>query len=193
MSGRTQKQWDEQCQSALDSSRAKGLDYVAIPLTQEQRTLVGVEDYELVRDTGPWYATWAPSTKGFYAKGRIEGKLTYLHRVIVNPRDDEDVDHIDHNTLDNRRLNLRVATVAQNQGNQRPRKGASSKYKGVYWNKIASKWQAYIKAGGIQQTLGYFDCEEEAARAYNAAALETFGEFAKLNGVEKRKEPHDQE
>ena len=91
------------------------------------------------------------------------------------------IDHINHNGLDNRRSNLRLATPAQNAANKRPIKGAASRYKGVVWNKQIRRWAAGIKVDYQHRHLGYFRDEVSAAEAYDAAARESFGEFAYLN------------
>ena len=88
------------------------------------------------------------------------------------------VDHVNHDGLDNRRANLRVGTQSQNLGNMRPRGGAS-KYKGV--SRSDGKWMARIQVAGKRKNLGRFATEEDAARAYDEAALAAWGEFALLN------------
>lgn len=88
------------------------------------------------------------------------------------------VDHANGNGLDNQRSNLRPTTTAQNNHNQRPRFGTSSRYKGVTWHKRARKWQASIKVDDRSHYLGLFASEEEAAAAYAAAALKIQGEYA---------------
>lgn len=93
------------------------------------------------------------------------------------------VDHADHDGLNNQRSNLRAADTAQNNYNQRPRIGTASRYKGVTWHKKVRKWQATIKLGGRCVYLGVYTSEEDAARAYDVAALEAYGERAYLNGV----------
>ena len=94
-----------------------------------------------------------------------------------------DVDHINHQTLDNQRANLRVCTRSQNMMNMRKRPGCSSRFKGVCWNKANDNWIAYIMVNYCQKTIGYFDDEVDAARAYNAEARIKFREFALLNDV----------
>lgn len=113
----------------------------------------------------------------------INGRMVQrrFHRVIMSAPSGMQVDHINGNTLDNRRCNLRICTSAENGRNRKPRKGGSSGYKGVCWNKPAQKWQARIMVGGKSISLGYFDDEVEAARAYDAAACEFHGDFARLN------------
>lgn len=93
-----------------------------------------------------------------------------------------ETDHADGNGLNNRRSNLRAATSGQNSANQRKRSTpTSSRHKGVSWHRRAGKWQAYVNVNGRAKCLGYFDDEEDAARAYDRAALEAWGEFARLN------------
>ena len=106
-------------------------------------------------------------------------RIMYMHKLITGwPR----TDHKNHNGLDNRRENLRPATHTQNQQNTRPRViVGTSRYKGVCWSKRERKWRAVIKFAGVQRHLGYFADEEDAARAYDAAARKYHGEFACLN------------
>jgi hypothetical protein len=99
-----------------------------------------------------------------------------LHRLIMGAKRGELVDHINGDTLDNRRSNLRFATKAENSRNARI-KGGSSRFKGVSFN----GWAAHIRVDGKLKHLGRFATEEEAARAYNEAAIRHFGEFARLN------------
>ena len=116
--------------------------------------------------------------------GRISGRTQncemQLHRYLLRPPRNMDVDHLNHNGLDCRRSNIRICTTAQNICNQLPR-GGSSKYKGVSWHKQGKSWVAGIKSNGKRQHLGCFSDELEAAKAYDEKALELFGEFALTN------------
>jgi len=116
------------------------------------------------------------------------GKLELLHRVVLarelgrELRPGEQVDHIDRNTVDDRIENLRLATSSQNQANRSKPKGTySSEYKGVHWYKRTKKWMARIMVNQKSIHLGYFTDEMDAASAYDEAAMEHFGDFAKLN------------
>ena len=112
---------------------------------------------------------------------------TRLHRVAwflhydVWPK--KYLDHINNVRDDNRIVNLREATSFENQGNQKVREGGSSRYKGVSWNKKSCKWVAQIRKNSKVIHLGYYHNEEEAALTYNKAALEYFGEYAKINEI----------
>lgn len=113
----------------------------------------------------------------------VHCKLGLMHRIFLNCPKGLLVDHRNHNTLDNRKENLRIATRAQNMWNRKNTCG-SSKYKGVYWHKSSKKWQcaAYLDNKGI--FIGTYETEELAAKAYNIKALELYGEFACLNIIE---------
>lgn len=102
-----------------------------------------------------------------------------MHMMLTGWRE---TDHRNGNGLDNRRKNLRPCTHAQNCRNAKPR-SVSSKYKGVGWSRVHNKWRARIRVDGILKSLGVFTEEAQAARAYDRAAAEYFGEFARLNGV----------
>lgn len=90
-------------------------------------------------------------------------------------------DHVNGDGLDNRRVNLREATTAQNGQNRGPQANNTSGLKGVSWHKLSGKWNASIKASGKRMNLGYFTSKIAAAEAYDAAAREYHGVFAYLN------------
>jgi len=110
-----------------------------------------------------------------------------MHRLITNAKPGEIIDHINRNSLDNRKCNLRKCSNSQNQWNTVKQKNNKSGFKGVYWNKEKEKWQAQISFGkdavGKQVTfyLGRFDNVLEAAAAYDKKAKELHGKFARLN------------
>lgn len=120
-----------------------------------------------------------------YARGRVlqGGRVVdiSMHRFIMEAPAGMDVDHVDHDGLNNRRSNLRMATRSQNIANMLPERGASSAYKGVCWDAARGRWKAQIRHGVARRQIGRFNSEIEAALAYDAAARETFGEFALVN------------
>lgn len=166
-----------------------------IHLTQNKVALVDGIDYEVASKIR-WYAWFNPSTHSFYAVVSIQKdnkkKTTYLHRLLMNPPKGKVVDHINKNTLDNRRKNLRVCTQRDNIRASKGRPSASG-FKGVFWNKILKKWQGKIYVDGKSIHLGVFQNKELGAIAYNNAAKKYFGEFAHLNKIKpwkKKKSPH---
>jgi hypothetical protein len=117
-----------------------------------------------------------------YAVTLVNGATLYMHRVIMGGGAKE-IDHINGDGLDNRRENLRGCSRSENARNTRGHFGSAktSAFKGVNWVKKSKKWVACICHDSQQVRLGYFTSEEEAARAYDAAALELHGEFARTN------------
>jgi hypothetical protein len=119
-----------------------------------------------------------------YCRIEIDGKSYYLHRLIFlyhNGYLPKYIDHIDGNPRNNIVVNLREVTFSQNRMNSRKIKNTSSIYKGVNFHKRINKWQVRIGKAGERIHLGYYTTEEKAALAYNKAALELFGEYARLN------------
>lgn len=109
----------------------------------------------------------------------VEGTAK-MHRVIMGDPVGL-VDHVNREGLDNQRHNLRVVTVSQNAHNRKRNSNNTSGYKGVGWRKDLGKWTAIIGVDGRRLFLGFFTHREEAARAYDAAAVEHVGEHATLN------------
>ena len=150
-----------------------------IPLTKGKEAIVSDSDYEWLSQH-----SWHAHSEG-YAVGRLRGQgesKVFMHRAITEPLAGREVDHINGDRLDNRRENLRLVTRSQQNMNQSPR-GGSSRFKGVSWFCHQDIWQAKIKIDGKQIHLGHYSIEEDAARAYNEAAREMFGEFALLNDL----------
>lgn len=158
-----------------------------IVLTNGGEALVSDQDYF-------WLAqrSWYRMSTGYASCdlwGRRGGMKVLMHRLILLAKDTATVDHINGNTLDNRRENLRLATQSQQNANRHKITG-KSEFKGVYRRRDGLKWCAQIK-NGVMIYLGSFTNELDAARAYNLAALKHFGGFACLNDIDgrERKEP----
>lgn len=149
-----------------------------IELTQGKIALVDDEDAGRV-SLYPWHAV--KIREEFYAATTISGRRMYLHRFITEAPRGFDVDHVNHDGLDNRRKNLRVCTHQQNLVNQKKQSGRSSRYKGVTWDKSRNRWRAQTKVLGRAVYLGYFRSEIQAAGAYDNFMRDLHGEYALLN------------
>jgi len=149
-----------------------------IKLYKGQLAIVDDEDFKLANNY-KWYMN-----KRGYVKGMIGDTTKSLHRIIMG-EPSGNVDHINGNKLDNRQSNLRICNQSQNCANSKIPKNNTSGYKGVHWNKALKKWQSYIMVRRKRIHLGYFYIREQAGKAYNDAAVEYFGEFARLNNIKK--------
>ena len=155
-----------------------------VPLSNGGVALIDEADWPLVSGR-----TWRRSEFGYAlaATMRSVGGVKHrerfrMHRVIVGDiPEGMEVDHINRNRLDNRRANLRIVTVSANRQNKTSANGSTSKYLGVFFEKYTQRWRASTTKDRKEHRSRRFKTEEEAARAYNAMALELHGAGARLN------------
>jgi hypothetical protein len=155
-----------------------------IPVGHGKYAIVDADDYErlskykwhLRTDRNTSYAFRWSSTRGGKNKQRV-----LMHNEIIDIPEGMVCDHINHKGLNNRKPNLRPATVSQNNCNTRKRGQTTSRYRGVSQDARSNKWRARINANGRRIHLGMFDDKVDAAKAYDTAARKYHGEFAVLN------------
>lgn len=153
-----------------------------IPLPSGDAAIVDDSDYEQLSRF-----SWRRNTNGYVVRNKprdADGRrgTAFMHREILGlSASDPDVDHRNRNRLDNRRENLRRATEAENRVNSAKQAGCSSRFKGVTWHRQMGRWQSALMADGRCAYLGLYADEVAAAKAYDAAALARFGQFAHLN------------
>jgi hypothetical protein len=155
-----------------------------IKLTQNKFALVDSEDYEYLNQW-KWHIymgyarrrEWIPETKGY--------RTVSMHRLIVGTPDGGFTDHINGNTLDNRKSNLRIVNSSQNARNRGLSRINTSGYKGVVFRQRGkwNYWEAKIGVNNKRLFLGCFHNPIEAARMYNKAAIKYFGEYARVNTI----------
>jgi DNA polymerase-1 len=170
-----------------------GYAFCRIPLTQGKYAIVDPDDYRRL-SKHKWYAAGSPGNC-YYAVRAVMTKngkkrRLHMHRQILKVPDDMFVDHINRNSLDNRKANLRPATPSQNGRNRAKYTNGtySSKYKGVTLHCGKNKpWRAHIQFNHKLISLGSFDDEIRAAKAYDRAAKRYHGEFAVLNFPEPKR------
>lgn len=139
-------------------------------------TIIDKEDYKRVKNY-KWYSD-LKQNDCTYVACHINSKKVYIHNILLNLIL---VDHINGNTLDNRKENLRKCSHTENSRNAKLSKNNTSGFKGVYWSKDKQKWHVRICINYKSKHLGYFTSLKKAAKAYNKGALKYFGEFARLN------------
>ena len=166
-------------------------DVRLIPLADGLYAYVDAADYE-------WLSQWDwHSASGGYPARRENGRTIFMHREIMPPPPNMVVDHQDGNKANNCRCNLRVCTPQENRCNAPRKSRGRCQFRGVYREKRRGRICSRIKCNGKYYWLGRFPTEVEAARAYDRAAVEAFGEFARPNfpeewPPERRRELHAQ-
>ncbi len=148
-----------------------------IQLTQGQVALVDDEDFEYLTSR-KWWAHKERNER-WYAESKEKGVKIHMHRVITNAPSGFEVDHINHNGLDNRKENLRVCTKSENIQNSRLRKDNTSGLRGVSRN--GSGWKALLRKDNTTVFDKTYKTKNEASEAYNEAAKKYFGKHAFLN------------
>ncbi len=149
-------------------------DHVLVELGNSDRLAkVSPEDLTLVSGY-----RWCVNNAG-YVTATIDGQSVFLHRFLLQPSHMMQVDHINRDKLDNRRANLRIATRSQNNANSTGHADRFSKYKGVFRHR--DRWCTQITVDGRELWIGSYATEEDAARAYDSAAMFYYKEFAVTN------------
>lgn len=153
-----------------------------IKLTQGKVAIVDDLDFEWLSQWS-WCAHKVTRGEWYASRGETRGgksRHILMHREILGLKlgDPLTVDHRNRDTLDNRRSNLRKATHSENCANRRVRSDSKSGIKGVTWSKTFSKWSAQVFKDGKRYGAGLHDSKEQASSAYEAKALELFGEFS---------------
>jgi len=158
-----------------------------IPLTRGRYAIVDDEDYGWLSRWN-WYLVAGEGMVGYaHYRPKKPGPYYYMHRLIAKLMFDipegYEVDHINGNSLDNRRSNIRIVTHRQNMLNVKKRKDTTSKYQGVSWvsGKRKKHWYAYCFEHGHQVCIGYFHTEIEAAKARDETVKTIYGKHAHLN------------
>jgi hypothetical protein len=170
-----------------------GYPFRRIPLTQGKYAIVDPGDYDRLRKY-KWHAQKSVYT--FYAVHSLTNgknaprKNLQMHNLVIDVPPGMYCDHINHNGLDNRKANLRPASRTQNVCHRRKfsgrtydglKKPSRSKYKGVDWVAEVKRWRARIRVNGKRISLGLFENEIDAAKAYDRAAKKYHGDYAGLN------------
>jgi len=161
-------------------------DTIRIPLNHRKYAVIDAEDalriapyrwHAQCRD-GIWFAArgeWVGQGAG------ASVRTVWMHRVILDAPPGVGVTHRNGDGLDNRKTNLRLCTRQQRGAKRRRNRNNTSGYRGVSYDAHSGRWKGVLRHGGRYLSLGYFATPEEAARAYDAAAREAFGEFAYRN------------
>lgn len=152
-----------------------------IILSSGRECLVDADDFAWVSET-----RWSDDSRGYAIRAKVndDGTRTTekMHRLIIGAKDGELVDHINGNPSDNRKANLRIVDDKTNARNTNIYNTNKSGYKGVAVHKNG-KYTAQITVNYKKIHLGVFNCPKEGARAYNKAAKNYFGKYAKLNEI----------
>lgn len=155
-------------------------DHALVPLTQGKFAIIDLDDIDKIEDYN-WYCFKQNKYKNnYYARANIDKKYIFMHSIIKPTKKGFINDHINRNGLDNRKQNLREATISQNRYNSKS-VDKTSIYKGVGYYKWTKKYLSRIGINHKIIHLGYFENEIDAAKVYDQAAIKYFGEFACTN------------
>jgi hypothetical protein len=145
--------------------------FLKSPKYGAMETLISTTKLDMVKEfPNTWRPIYDKSTGLFYVRGSLNRKSLAIHRLITNAPFGMQVDHINHDTLNNTDQNIRVITQAQNLQNQRgSQKNSKSGVRGVNWHKHMKKWVAKVKVNRKFVYLGYYHDIEEAERVVKEA------------------------
>ena len=152
------------------------------PTHGRHEALVDTEDLGKVSQISSWRVDWDEHCKSYYVKGGHSNRQVRLHRYVLGVEDArKQADHIHHNTLDNRKSQLRTVTSSENAQNRRVMERSASGYPGVNWHKATGKWYARIGVGGKRVDLGCYSKLEDAVNAKKEAEKKYFKYKTSIN------------
>ena len=142
------------------------------------KTVFDIEDYSEIKNY-KWLVNRFRGSKTYSNYYIISSKGKFLHRILLKEPKGKTIDHIDGDSMNNRKSNLRICTIRENSKNNKIHKYNKSGHKGVLWYyyRNVNKWMAYICIDNKRTTLGYFEDYDEACKVREDAEKELFGEF----------------
>lgn len=146
-----------------------------IPLTRGLECMIDDEDHALLSLIN-WYVGRNKTSQKSYARNDVFGRM---HRFLMMANSGQEVDHIDGNSLNNQKHNLRICSLKENRRNRSKNLNSKNRYKGAYF--MNGKWISKIRVDDKMLCMGPYLNEEDAAKSYDDAAKKYYGEFAKLN------------
>jgi len=156
------------------------MDSTQIPLRNQQGKIISYTIIDDINDNDE-----IKNIKWHMSNGYVKNtKYGLLHRLIINAKDGDIVDHMDNDKLNNRKSNLRIVSIFQNAQNKNKKNGCISKYKGVSFDKKTNKWYTRFTIDYKRKSYG-FDEEDHAGYWYDYNILKHYGSDAKINNIER--------
>lgn len=158
--------------------KVEGVLCRTVPLSDGSEAIVNIRDFTAV---SKYYWNFNSKSDHSYVNARVDGITVRLHELIKRTPSGFVIDHRNGDRRDNRRNNLRVCRQRRNMCNLVKRKNCTSSKRGVSWHKDSSKWIAQITHAGVNEYIGSFLNEKEAAIAFDKRARKLFGTFGSFN------------
>lgn len=183
--GCLQKEKTSEVRSKTNCYDWDSAEYLIGYTSSGKKFILDKSDYNLVKDY-----CWYISNQGYVVTSATDntGKRIRMHRLLFNNCDGMEIDHINHDTTDNRRSNLRIVNRSQNNTNKGLRKHNTSGCTGVSWHSKREQWYSRINVNKKTIFLGWFNDYDEAVKARKEAEEKYFGEYSYDNSINKNKE-----
>jgi hypothetical protein len=167
------------CPNLYDLTNEYGIGYTS----KNEPFYFDLEDYDKIKDF-----KWHISKEG-YVRTQVNHERIYLHRLVMDAKKDDYIDHINHNTVNNIKSNLRKCTQQENMRNRNVSKSSKSNVLGVYWAEERQKWLVQIQLSENKKiSLGRYKNFDEAVKVRKEAEIKYFGEFAPITNIKSEEQ-----